>query len=207
MIHDILNFLDPHKLITAFGALGVILLIFAESGLLFGFFLPGDSLLFTAGLLSSQNLIPFTPLLIGVFIAAVTGDSFGYWFGRKIGPALFKKEDSFIFKRRYVLETQAFYEKHGRKTIILARFTPIVRTFAPIVAGVANMNYRTFLKFNVVGGFIWSVGMTTGGYFLGKTVPNADSYLTPIIIAIILTSFIPGIIHMFRRKKLKDVVQ
>jgi membrane-associated protein len=207
MLHDIINFLDPHKIITAFGALGVVLIIFAESGLLIGFVFPGDSLLFTAGLLASQNLISFWPLLIGVFLAATLGDSFGYWFGRKTGPALFNREDSFLFKKKYITDTQAFYEKHGRKTIILARFTPIVRTFAPIMAGVANMNYGTFLKFNVIGAFIWSIGMTLAGYFLGKTIPNADAYLTPIIILIVLTSFIPAIVHMFRRKKLNNVVQ
>jgi membrane-associated protein len=207
MLHDLLQFLDPQKIITAFGALGVILIIFAESGLLIGFFLPGDSLLFTAGLLASQDLMPIVPLTVGVFVAAVLGDSFGYWFGRKIGPALFTKEDSRLFKKRYVLETQAFYEKHGRKTIILARFMPIIRTFAPIVAGVANMKYQTFISYNVIGGFFWSVGVTLAGYFLGKSIPNADAYLTPIILLIVLTSFIPAIVHMFRRKKLKNVVQ
>jgi membrane-associated protein len=207
MIHDLFAILDPQKIITAFGALGVILIVFAESGLLFGFFLPGDSLLFTAGLLASQDLLPFWPLLIGVFVAAVAGDSFGYWFGRKTGPALFNKDDSLIFKKRYLQETQAFYEKHGRKTVILARFMPVIRTFAPIMAGVANMNYKTFLQFNIIGGFVWAVGLTLAGYYLGMVVPNIDKYLTPIILVIVLSSFIPGIIHIFKRKKLKNVVQ
>lgn len=207
MIADILNFLDPQRIIMAFGALGVVLIIFAETGLLFGFFLPGDSLLFTSGLLASQDLMPFLPLLIGVFLAATLGDSFGYWFGKKTGAALFDKEDSLIFKKRYLHETKVFYEKHGRKTIILARFMPVIRTFAPIMAGIANMNYGVFLKFNIIGSLIWSVGITLLGYFLGKTIPNADQYLTPIIIVIVLTSFIPGIVHMFRRKKPQNVVQ
>lgn len=206
-MHALLSFLDPQKIITAFGAIGVILIIFAETGLLFGFFLPGDSLLFTAGLLASQGYISFWPLLIGVIIAAILGDSFGYWFGRKTGPALFTKEDSLFFKKRYVHETQAFYEKHGRKTIILARFMPIIRTFAPIMAGVAQMNYRTFIQYNIIGGLIWSGGGTIAGYYLGKIIPDADKYLTPIIILIVLTSFIPGIVHMIKRKKLKNVVQ
>ncbi len=205
--HEIISWLDPARIITAFGALGVILIIFAESGLLFGFFLPGDSLLFTAGLLASQGLLPFIPLVIGVFIAAVVGDSFGYWFGKKTGPALFTKDDSWFFKKKYINDTQAFYEKHGRKTIILARFMPVIRTFAPIMAGVAQMNYRTFLTFNVIGAFVWAVGMTTAGYFLGKTVPNVDHYLWPIIAVILLLSFIPGIVHIFRRKKTGDIVQ
>ncbi len=206
-LHDLLGFFDPHKIIAAFGALGVILIIFAETGLLFGFFLPGDSLLFTAGFLASQDLISFWPLAIGVFLAAVLGDSFGYWFGKMTGQAIFTREDSRFFKKHYVHDTQAFYEKHGKKTIILARFMPIIRTFAPIMAGVANMKYRTFITYNVIGGFIWAFGSTVAGYFLGKTIPNADKYLTPIILVIALSSFIPAFVHMYRRKKLKNVVQ
>jgi membrane-associated protein len=201
-IHDLASFvLDPQKIITTFGLIGVILIVFAESGLFFGFFLPGDSLLFTAGFLASQNLIPIWYLLIGTFIAAVLGDSVGYWFGKKTGPALFRREDSRLFKKEYLLRSQAFYEKHGKKTIILARFMPIIRTFAPILAGVANMNYRTFLTYNIIGGFIWSIGLTLLGYFLGRSIPGVDRYLIPIILIIILTSFAPGIIHLFKNKK------
>jgi membrane-associated protein len=207
--HDILSFiLDPHKIITVFGFVGVILVIFAETGLLIGFFLPGDSLLFTAGFLASQHLLPFWPLAIGVFVAAAVGDSVGYWFGKKTGPALFAREDSRFFKKHYVEQAKNFYDQHGKKTIILARFMPIVRTFAPIVAGVATMDYRTFISYNVIGAFIWAFGVTIGGYFLGTVIPNADKYLLPIIIVIILTSFIPAIIHMIRgRKKGENVVQ
>ncbi len=206
-LHDLLIIFDPQKIVAAFGLIGVILIIFAESGLLFGFFLPGDSLLFTAGFLASQDLIPFIPLVIGTFLAATIGDSIGYWFGYKTGPALFAREDSWIFKKKYVDRTQAFYEKHGRKTIIIARFTPIVRTFAPILAGVAKMNYKVFLKYNLIGGLIWATGLTVAGYFLGKAIPNVDKYLLPIILAIVFVSFIPGIVHIFRRKKLDNVVQ
>lgn len=204
-LHDIL---DPQKLIMTFGLLGILVIIFAETGLFFGFFLPGDSLLFTAGFLASQGLLPIVPMLIGVFVAAVLGDSVGYWFGRKTGPALFKKEDSWLFKKDYAEKAQLFYEKHGKQTIILARFMPIIRTFAPIVAGVGNMRYQVFLVYNILGGFIWAVGITTAGYFLGKTIPSADKYLMPIIIIIIITSFIPGIVHMVKeRKNRKNVVQ
>ncbi|MEK7095138.1 MAG: VTT domain-containing protein [Patescibacteria group bacterium] len=195
--------LDPQQLIAMFGLVGVIVIIFLESGVFFGFFFPGDSLLFTAGFLASQGLLPIEALLIGVFVAAVAGDSVGYWFGKKTGPRLFTKDNSFFFKKKYALQAALFYEKHGKKTLILARFMPIVRTFAPIVAGVGNMHYRTFLSYNVIGAFIWSVGLTLAGYFLGKVVPNADRYMLPIVILIILTSFIPPIFHYFKSKKVQ----
>jgi membrane-associated protein len=206
--HDLL---DPEKLITTFGLVGIIIIIFLESGIFFGFFFPGDSLLFTAGFLASQGFLPIAVLTIGVFVAAVLGDSVGYWFGRKTGPKLFTKDDSFFFKKKYAVQAENFYEKHGKKTIILARFMPIVRTFAPIVAGVGSMKYKTFLTYNVVGGFIWSVGMTLAGYFLGKIVPHADRYMLPIILVIIVSSFIPPIFHIVRNRdnkhQDKDVVQ
>jgi|SRR3989344_6962723 len=198
------NLLEPQKIIATFGLIGVILIVFAESGLFFGFFFPGDSLLFTAGFFASQDLLPILPLLIGTFISAVAGDSFGYWFGRRTGPSLFSKEDSHFFKKKYAEQAQEFYEKHGKKTIILARFMPIVRTFAPIVAGIGNMQYRTFVFYNIIGGFIWSFGLTLLGYFLGTNIPNADSYLIPIIIVIIFTSFLPAIIHFCKHLFKKD---
>ncbi len=203
--------LDPEKLITTFGLLGIITIIFLESGVFFGFFFPGDSLLFTAGFLASQDVLPIVILTIGVFIAAVLGDSVGYWFGRKTGPKLFTKDDSFFFKKKYVTQAAHFYEKHGKKTIIFSRFMPIIRTFAPIIAGIGSMNYATFLTYNVVGGFIWAVGMTLGGYFLGQVVPHADRYMLPIVCIIIVSSFIPPILHFIRNRdhkhEDKDVVQ
>lgn len=206
---SIQDILDPQKIISLFGVIGVIVIVFAESGLFFGFFLPGDSLLFTAGLLSSQGILPFYFLIIGVFIAAVLGDNVGYWFGKKLGIKLFTKEDSFFFKKKYLSEAQHFYEKHGKKTIILARFIPIVRTFAPIVAGIGNMNYRTFFIYNVIGGFVWSVGLTLLGYVLGVTVPGIDKYLLPIIILIVFISFLPGIYQVSKSYlvKNKNIVQ
>ncbi len=201
---NIQDILDPQKIISLFGVIGVIAIVFAESGLFFGFFLPGDSLLFTAGLLSSQGILPFWILLIGVFVAAVLGDNVGYWFGKKLGPALFVKEDSFFFKRKYIAQAQHFYEKHGKKTIILSRFIPIIRTFAPIVAGIGNMNYKIFFLYNVIGGFVWSIGLTVLGYVLGATVPGIDKYLLPIILLIILISFLPGIYHLFKSYSVKN---
>lgn len=185
---------DITQLIQAFGYLGLFGIVFAETGLFFGFFFPGDSLLFTAGLISSQGLLNIwvlTPLMI---IGAVLGDSFGYWFGTKVGPRIFNREDSFFFHKQHVERTQKFYLKYGAKTVVLARFIPVVRTFAPILAGVGNMPYRTFVRYNIVGGVLWGGGLTFLGYFLGASIPNIEHYLLPIIIAIIVSSFLP-ILH------------
>jgi membrane-associated protein len=194
------SLLDPTEIIKTLGLLGVLFIVFAESGLFFGFFLPGDSLLFTAGFLASQGLMSPAGLFIGAFIAAVTGDSVGYAFGRKIGPRIFTKDDSFFFNKKYIARSKAFYEKYGKKTIIFARFVPVVRTFAPILAGVGDMQYRAFIWYNVAGGLVWSVGMSALGYVLGKVVPNADSYITPIVILIIIISFVPPVIEYIRER-------
>jgi len=197
-MHDLL---DPTMLIKTLGVLGVIGIVFAESGLLIGFFLPGDSLLFTAGFLASQGYLNFWVLFWGTMIAAIVGDNVGYAFGRRVGPAIFTKEDSVVFNKKYVTKAQHFYEKHGKKTIILARFMPVIRTFAPIVAGVGNMNYRTFVTYNIVGGILWAGGMTTAGYILGNMIPDADKYMIPIVMGIIIISFIPGIYHFIKERK------
>ena len=162
-----LSFLNPHVLIATLGLIGVIGIVFAETGLFFGFFLPGDSLLFTAGFLASQHQLTFGWLLVGAFIAAVLGDSVGYAFGKKIGPALFTKEDSVLFNKEHINRAKHFYEKYGKKTIILARFIPIIRTFAPIVAGIGNMTYKTFITFNIIGAFAWTWLMLWLGF--GRT--------------------------------------
>jgi membrane-associated protein len=187
------NLFDPQSLIATLGTLGVIVIIFVETGLFFGFFFPGDSLLFTAGFLASQGYVSFAGLLVGTFIAAVVGDSLGYAFGKKIGPALFSKENSAIFNKQHIARAQQFYEKHGKKTIILARFMPIIRTFAPIVAGIGTMPYRTFITFNIIGAFIWTWGMLWLGYGLGALIPNPDRYVIPVVIVIILVSSAPAV--------------
>lgn len=189
---------DLITLIKAAGYVGLFGIVFAESGLFVGFFLPGDSLLFTAGFLASQGFLDIRLLSPLMFIAAVLGDSFGYAFGRKVGPALFRRKDSLLFHQDHLERARIFYEKHGPKTIVLARFMPIVRTFAPILAGVGNMHYPTFVMYNVLGGFLWSIGLTLLGYFLGATVPNIDDYLIPIILFIIFVSILPGVIHVLR---------
>jgi membrane-associated protein len=194
--------LDPEALLKSFGLLGLMAVVFAESGLLVGFFLPGDSLLFTAGLLSSQHLLPVLPVLLaGSFTAAVAGDQVGYLFGRKVGPSLFRRPESRLFRHENVERAQAFFERHGSRTIVLARFVPVVRTFAPIVAGVSRMHYRTFVAFNVVGGLLWAVGITTLGYFLGATVPSIDRYLLPIVALIMVVSLVPVLYEVRKSRR------
>ncbi len=195
---------DLIPLITAAGYVGLFLITFAESGLFIGFFLPGDSLLFTAGFLASQGVLELKWLLPLLFIAAVLGDGVGYAFGKRVGPKIFKKEDSLLFHKDHLERAQHFFEIHGGKTIILARFLPIVRTFAPILAGVGNMKYKTFVVYNIVGALLWAVGLLLGGYFLGRLIPDADRYIVPIIIAIIFFSALPQIIHIIKNKKLRQ---
>jgi membrane-associated protein len=183
--------LDIQTLLLTTGYAGLFCIIFAESGLFFGFFLPGDSLLFTAGLLAAQGLLNIAILLPLVALAAVLGDNTGYWFGALIGPKLFTKEDSFFFDRKYIERSERFYERYGARAIILARFIPAVRTFVPIVAGVGSMKYRTFLTYNVIGGLLWGMLVPLLGYFLGRTFPAVQNYLTPIILLIIVISLVP----------------
>lgn len=189
------------------GVVAVALVVFAESGLMIGFFLPGDTLLFTAGFLVSTGLFPVDIhwLAFILFIAAVAGDSVGYSFGRVVGPRVFNRPNSRIFKQENVQKAQEFYEHHGGKTIIIARFVPIVRTFAPIVAGVSKMNYSRFLAFNVIGALLWAVGVTYLGYFAGKYFHSlgleVDQVLLPLIFLILLISFAPGIVHLMRNER------
>jgi membrane-associated protein len=183
------------------GYIGIFGIVFAESGLLFGFFLPGDSLLFTAGFLASQGYFDLPVLLIGCLLAAVMGDSVGYAFGYRVGRPLFHREESWVFKRRHLLRAEAFYQRYGGLAIVLARFLPVIRTFAPIVAGVAHMDYRTFLAFNVVGGLVWGIGVTLAGYFLGSLIPDPDRYLLPAVILIILSSAAPSLCHVVREQR------
>ena len=193
--------MDPRNLIETFGTIGLIAIVFAESGLLFGFFLPGDSLLVTAGLLASQGHLNLPVILVGCFVAAVAGDQVGYAFGSRVGPALFRRPDSKIFKQEYVERARHYFERHGSKTIVLARFVPIVRTFAPILAGVGTMRYRTFISFNIIGGLLWAVGVTLIGYILGESVPDIDKYLLPVIGFIILLSLAPVAVEVLRHRK------
>ncbi|MEK7070515.1 MAG: DedA family protein [Patescibacteria group bacterium] len=193
-----MNLFNLESLIATIGYLGVFAIVFAESGLFIGFFLPGDSLLFTSGFLAAQGFYDIRILVIGCFIAAVLGDSVGYLFGHKVGRRFFEKKDSLFFHHKNLMRAEKFYEKHGKKTIIIARFMPVVRTFAPIVAGIGKMDYKTFLTYNVIGGVLWGVGLTVAGYFLGSLVPDIDQYLLPIIGLIIFLSVLPALIHFFK---------
>lgn len=196
--------IDLAAFIRSAGYLGLFGIIFAESGILFGLFFPGDSLLFTAGFLASQGYFNIVILTLLAFAGAILGDNVGYAFGKRAGPYLFKKEDSFFFHKDHLLRARVFYERHGGRTLIFARFIPVIRTFAPILAGVGNMRYTVFLFYNFLGGIFWAIGATLLGYFLGTVVPHADRYLLPIIIAIMLTSFLPTIIHILRNKEHRD---
>lgn len=200
------GFLDPKNIIESmspYGELAVMAIIFAETGLLIGFFLPGDSLLFTAGLLANQGDLNIAFLLVGVFFAAVIGDQVGYQFGKRAGPSIFRKPDAKLFRQEYVQHTKNFFDSHGPKTIVLARFVPVVRTFAPVLAGVGEMRWRTFAIYNVIGALIWAVGITLAGYALGSAIgaDNVDKYLYPIIAVIILVSFIPPFLEWRKHRR------
>ena len=196
-----MEFFQIMPLIKAIGIIGVFLFIFAESGLFFGFFLPGDSLLFTAGILASAGHFNVGLLFVGSFIMAILGDSFGYYFGKKIGPKIFSKPDSFFWSKNNLDKTAKFFDRHGDKAITLARFVPIVRTFTPIMAGVGQMNYRKFIFWNILGGLLWTGSMTFGGYFLGSYIKDVDKYILPIVLVIIFISFIPILFQILQKSK------
>lgn len=199
--------IDIEATISAFGVLGILAIVFAESGLLIGAFLPGDSLLFTAGFLTQIEVLKINIhlLVVLIFIAAVLGDSVGYTFGRRVGRKLFSKPNSRLFKQENIVRAEAFYEKHGGKTIILARFIPIVRTFAPVIAGVGKMNYSAFLAYNLIGGLLWAAGVTYLGYFLGAWFTSLgldiDQVIIPVVVVIILLSISPAIVHFIKDKE------
>lgn len=193
--------IDLLQFIKTVGYLGLFSIIFAETGLFLGFFLPGDSLLFVAGLLAYQGFFNVGLLMSGIFIAAVLGNIAAYAFGYRVGEKLFQREDSRLFKKKHLETARAFYGRHGGKTILLARFIPIVRTFAPIVAGIGKMNYASFLVYNVGGAFVWSFGLVTLGYLLGSVVKDVDRYILPIVLLIIAVSFLPGVLHYLKEKR------
>ncbi len=211
MVHAIENFIRSLAEISPYlSYIFLFAVIFAETGLMVGFFLPGDSLLFTVGFLASQfsQQLNIIVLCLTLFVAAVIGDSVGYMFGHKFGKRLFNKEDSFWFHKDHLLKAQKFYEKHGGKTIIFARFLPAIRTFAPIVAGIGSMEYKKFLLYNIVGGFFWTVGLLVAGFYLGRLIPadKVDLYLVVIVLVIIFLSVAPGIYHASNTKEKRQKI-
>ena len=195
------KWIDPDFLIETFGLIGILTIVFVESGLLVGFFLPGDSLLFTAGLLSSNGTLPdLWTLLVTIPIAAIAGDQVGYLIGRKAGPSVFKREDSRFFRQEYVDRSHDFFERYGPRTVVIARFVPIVRTFTPVMAGVSRMHYPTFVTYNVIGGIAWGVSLTTLGYFLGQ-VDFVRANLEPIILGIVVLSVVPIAVELLRARR------
>jgi membrane-associated protein len=192
------SFLDPQAITNA-GYVVIAIVIFAECGLLIGFFLPGDSLLFTAGFFAAQGLVVNIWVLSVVCgVAAAVGPLVGYWYGAWMGPRLFNREDSIWFHKRHLMRAHEFYERHGGKALVIARFMPIVRTFAPVVAGMAAMSYAGFVLYTVIGAIVWAVGMTWLGYFLGNLIPR--NYIEPIVALIIIVSIAPPVIHLLRER-------
>ncbi len=198
LLHRLYHF---DELIRWGGHFILIAIVFAETGIMAGFFLPGDSLLVTAGLFAAAGHLNIALLLGELCVAAILGDSLSYAIGRRVGPTLFARDNSLLFKKSHLERTRSFYEKYGSKTIVLARFVPIVRTFAPVVAGVGQMNYGTFLTYNIIGGVAWVFGMVCTGFFLGRVIPNVDQHVHKIILIIIFLSVLPILYEMWKGKR------
>lgn len=201
-LRDAFHFLtDVQGLIQWGGYVGLSIIVFVETGLMIGFFLPGDSLLVTAGLFAAKGDLNIVYLNLLLITCAILGDATGYMIGKRLGPALFKRDDSFLFKKKHLIKTQEFYEKHGGKTIIIARFVPVIRTFAPVIAGVANMGYKRFAMFNIVGGIAWVFSMTMIGYSLIKLFPEVEKHIHIVIVVVIFLSILPAIIEWWRASR------
>ncbi len=201
--------LSAESIVQSGHVLGILIIaaiVFAESGLLVGFFLPGDTLLFGAGLYASQGQVSLAWLLIAVIVAAVIGDNVGYSIGRRMGHRIFKKQDGLLFKHEYIERAEAFYEKHGGKTIIIARFTPIIRTFAPVVAGVGKMPRRRFFGYNLIGATLWGAGMILLGYFVGSRIPRLDKYIELVMIGVVVLSVGIAFGHVLKEAKNRRII-
>ncbi len=197
------NIHDVKSIIQWGGLFMICLIVFVETGLFLGFFLPGDSLLVTAGIFAATGHLTLVSLLMFVSLCAIAGDQLGYYIGYRAGELLFAKKDSVFFKQEHLHKTKIFYEKYGPKTIVLARFVPIVRTFAPAVAGVAKMEYKKFVVYNVLGGILWVMATVLGGFFVGSMIPNIETYLHLVIAIVIFLSFVPIILEISKNKFLK----
>ena len=193
------------ELVQWAGIFGIAAIIFSETGLLVGVFLPGDSLLVTAGLFAAKGYLNIYVLVPTLTLAAICGNSVGYFIGRTTGPRIFNRENSLFFNKKHAIRAHEFYEKHGRKTIVLAQFMPIIRTFAPVIAGVGGMRFATFIAFNVIGAFFWIWSMLGIGYFLGNTIPGIDQHIEIVVIIVVLLSISPGIISWLRARCARPV--
>jgi membrane-associated protein len=201
LIQDLFRTLyNVPELIRWGGMAGLIAIVFIETGLMIGFFLPGDSLLVTAGLFAAKGDLDIVWLNLALMVAAILGDATGYWIGYRAGKALYSRPNSFFFRRDHLIKTHDFYERHGGKTIVIARFMPIIRTFAPVVAGAAQMTYRRFAAYNVLGGIGWVASMTLTGYFLGRTVPDIEKHIHLVVAVVIFLSLLPGIIGVLKAR-------
>ena len=192
---------DVPRLVAWAGTAGMAAIVFAETGLLIGFFLPGDSLLITAGIFAARGDLNITTLCVVLSIAAIAGDATGYWIGKRAGAALYNREESFWFRRKHLLATKEFYDKHGGKTIVIARFMPFARTFAPVVAGIADMGYHRFATYNIAGGLAWVLSMCLGGYFLGQVIPDLEKNIHLVVIIIIALSLIGPAIAWWKTRQ------
>lgn len=201
-----MSILDPETIITSGGLLLIAFIVFAESGLLFGFFFPGDTLLFLAGTLAAQGLFSIWLAVPVIIVSSIAGGQVGYIIGQRAGPRVFKKKDGILFRKEYIDRSEKFYEKHGGKTIMLARFIPIVRTFAPVVAGVGNMDQKRFVFYNIAGSALWGAGVTILGYFFGKHIPNIDTYILPIVGLVMILSFGPAVYHILSDSKSRTIL-
>src|SRR5438270_5610782 len=188
-------------LIQSAGLFGLAAIIFSETGLLVGVFLPGDSLLVTAGLFAAKGYLNVLTLAPALTIAAICGNSVGYFIGRATGPRVFRRENSLFFNKKHAIRAHEFYEKYGRKTIVLAQFMPVIRTFAPVVAGVGGMKFRQFITFNVIGAIVWIWSMLGLGYFLGNTIPGIDQHIEIVVAIVIFISILPGLISALRARR------
>lgn len=202
---------DLESIIANAGYVGIGAIVFIESGLLVGIILPGDSLLFTAGFLSSQGYLSIVPLIVVCFVCAVLGDNVGYALGRRYGRTVFSRQGSLLLSPEHVARADAFFTEHGPVTIVLARFIPVIRTVAPVLAGVGEMQWPVFMRYNIIGGLLWGSGLPLAGYFLGNAIPGIDRYIFPVVIAIVVISIAPGVYHILKnpqsREKIRSVIR
>lgn len=195
------------SLIEAGGLLALFLIIFSESGMMVGFFFPGDTLLFSAGILAASGRLPLIEVIVVVAAAAILGDNVGYHIGRSFGRRLFTKADGFIFRKEYIERAEKFYEKYGSKTMLLAHFVPVVRTFVPVTAGAGNMNLPTYMLYDAIGDIAWAITIPLAGYFIGSRIPGIESLIDPILILVVLVSLVPTIYHLIRDPKVRAAIR